>query len=157
MRKRIINSDDKQKVESDHKWLDIDNIAIVEVSSEDEAFPIESALLLDNILQWRASSPGEQVIRLIFDNPQNLQWLKLEFAELEIERTQEYVLRWSADGGESYQEIVRQQWNFSPEGATSQVEDYQLELPAVSTLELTINPDISNRHAFATLKALRLA
>ena len=36
------------------------------------------------------------------------------FQEDEQERTQEFVLRWSPDGGQSYREIVRQQYNFSP-------------------------------------------
>jgi hypothetical protein len=154
MRKRIINSNDKQKVDSDQKWLDIDKIAVVEVTSEEEAFPIESALLPG---EWRASGRGKQMIRLLFDNPQRLQWIRLKFEELEIERTQEYVLRWSPDGGQSYQEIIRQQWNFSPESTTSEIEDYQVELSAVTILELIINPDISERNAFASLKELRLA
>ena len=157
MRKSIINSDDKQKVDSDQKWLDIEKIAIVEVTSEEEAFPIESALLPGKVSEWRASDQGKQMIRLLFDNPQRLQWIRLKFEELEIERTQEYVLRWSPDGGQSYQEIIRQQWNFSPEGTTSEIEDYHVELPAVTILELSINPDISERNAFASLKELRLA
>jgi len=157
MRKRIINSEDTHKVDSDQKWLDIDKIAVVEVTSEDEEFPIESALLPDKVSGWRASSKGKQIIRLIFDSPQKLQWIRLKFEELEIERTQEYVLRWSPDGGQSYQEIIRQQWNFSPEGAISQIEDYQVELPAVSILELAINPEITAGNAFASLKELRLA
>ena len=157
MRKKIINSYDKQKINSDQKWLDIEKIALVEVTSEEEAFPIESALLPGKISEWRASGQGKQMIRLLFDNPQRLHWIRLKFEELEIERTQEYVLRWSPDGGQSYQEIIRQQWNFSPEGATSEIENYQVELPAVTILELSINPDISERNAFASLKELLLA
>ena len=107
MRKRIINSDQKQNADSDHKWLDIQKLAVVEVTSEDDAFPIESALQSGKTSGWRASGPGKQVIRLLFDNPQRLQWIRLNFEELEIERTQEYVLRWSPDGGQSYQEIIR--------------------------------------------------
>ena len=157
MRKRIINSDDKQKINSDQKWLDIEKIAVVEVTSEEEAFPIESALLPGKASGWRASGQGKQVIRLLFDNPQRLQWISLKFEELQIERTQEYVLRWSPDDGQSYQEIIRQQWNFSPEGATSEIEDYQVELPAVTIFELSIDPDISEGNTFASLKELRLA
>jgi len=157
MRKRIINSDEKQKIHSDQEWLDIEKIAIVEVTSEEEAFPIESALLPGKGSQWRASEQGKQMIRLLFDYPQRLQSIRLKFEESVIERTQEYVLRWSPDGGQSYQEIVRQQWNFSPDGATSEIEDYQVELPAVTILELSIDPDISKRNAFASLKEFRLA
>lgn len=156
MRKRIINSGEKQKLSSDQRWLDIEKIAIVEVSSEEDGFPIESALLPGKHLQWRASTLGKQVIRLLFDYPQRLQYIRLKFEESGIARTQEYVLRWSPDGGQSYQEIVRQQWGFSPEGATSEIEEYQVDLPAVTILELSINPDISDRNAFASLKELRL-
>ncbi len=157
MRKRIINPVPQKNVNPDHQWLDIEMIVVVEVTSEADEFPIESALLPGKVSQWRASGPGEQIIRLVFDTPQKLQWIRLSFEELVLERTQEYVLRWSADGGQSYQEIVRQQWNFSPEGASSEVEDYQVELPAVTILELSINPDIGDRNAFASLKELRLA
>jgi len=157
MRKRIGNPVSQQNVNSDHKWLDIEKLAMVEVTSEDAEFPIESALLPDKASGWRASGPGKQIIRLLFDNPRRLQWIRLNFEELEIERTQEYILRWSPDGGQSYQEIIRQQWNFSPEGSTNEVEDYQIELPAVTILELSINPDISKKNAFASLEELRLA
>ena len=157
MRKRIIDSDPKQYVDSDQKWLDIAKLAVVEVTSEDDGFLIESALLPGDISGWRASGPGKQMIRLLFDNPQRLQRIRLNFEELEKDRTQEFVLRWSPDGGQSYREIIRQQWNFSPEGTTSEIENYQVELPAVTILELSINPDISERNVFASLKELRLA
>jgi len=157
MRKRIINSVPQKNVDSDHQCLDIEQLAVVEVTSENNAFPIEAALLPKKVSGWRASEPGEQIIRLLFDTPQRLEWISLNFEELTVERTQEYVLRWSPDGGQSYQEIIRQQWNFSPEVTTSEVEEYQVELPAVTILELIINPDISEKNVFASLKALRVA
>lgn len=157
MRKRILNPEDKQQINPVRECLDIGEIAVVEVSSEAEAFPIEFALQPGKGTGWRASDQGKQIVRLRFDNPQRLRWIRLEFEELETERTQEYVLRWSPDGGQSYQEIVRQQWNFSPNGATSEVEDYQVELPAVTILELRINPDIGQGNACASLKGLWLA
>jgi hypothetical protein len=98
----------------------------------------------------------KQTIRLLFNYPQRLQRIRLNFEESKIERTQEYVLRWSPDGGQTYKEIIRQQWNFSPQGATSETEDYQVELPAVTILELSINPDISGKNGFASLEQLRL-
>ena len=116
MRKRIINVEDYQAINSDLNFLDIDKIAVVEVSSEDQAYPIESALQENQGSEWRATTPGMQLIRLIFDNPQKIQWICLKFEELEVERTQEFILRCSTNGGESYQEIVRQQWNFNPTG-----------------------------------------
>jgi hypothetical protein len=157
MRKKIINLVQKKNVDPEPEWLDVEELGMVEVSSEDDAFPIEAALLPGKSSGWRASVPGNQIIRLLFDQPQRLRQIRLIFEESEIERTQEYVLSWSNDNGESYKEIVRQQWNFSPTGATSEIEDYQLDIPAVTIIELSINPDISGRNAFASLKALRLA
>ena len=157
MRKKIINPIKQQNESSDWNWLDLEKLAEVEITSEDDACPIEAALLPGKVSGWRAAGPGKQTIRILFDSPQRLQLIRLSFDEPNIERTQEYVLRWSADGGKSYQEIVRQQWNFSPQGATSEAEDYQVELPAVTVLELSINPDISGKNAVASLQQLLLA
>ena len=157
MRKKIINPIQQRNDPPDQNWLNLEELAVVEITSEDDAYPIESALLLEKVSGWRSSDPGKQTIRLIFNCPQRLHWIRLSFVESNIERTQEYILRWSPDGGQSYQEIVRQQWNFSPQGATSEKEDYQVELPAVTVIELSINPDISSNNAFATLEQLRIA
>jgi hypothetical protein len=98
-----------------------------------------------------------QTIRILFSQPQRLRRICLNFMETHTERTQEYVLRWSPDGGQSFREIVRQQWNFSPHGTTGETEDHHVELPAVTVLELSIIPDISGGNAFASLAQLRLA
>ena len=50
-------------------------------------------------------------------------------------RTQEFTLRYSRDNGQSFHEIVRQQWNFSPHGSTTELEEYQVDLSEVTTLE----------------------
>jgi hypothetical protein len=66
-------------------------------------------------------------------------------------------LRWSADGGNSFREIVRQQWNFSPPETIREVEEYQVELGSVTVLELVIVPNASGGSARASLKSLRLS
>ena len=75
---------------------------------------------------------------------------------MEVERTQEFTLRWSQAGG-PFREIVRQQWNFSPQGSSSEVEDYQVQLENVSVLELTLKPDLTPGTAYATLAAWRVS
>ena len=157
MRKRIITPVQQETASPDLEWLNMQRLAEVEITSEDAAHPIESALLPVRASGWRAAGPGMQTIRLLFDYPQRLQRIWLNFVETRTERTQEYVLRWSPDGGQSFREIVRQQWNFSPQGATSETEDLHVELPAVTVLELSIIPDISGGNAFASLAQLRLA
>ena len=157
MRKRIVNPVPLQSVDSEDQWLDIEKLATVEITSEDNQFPIESALLLSNASGWRASESGEQSIRLIFDTPQKIRQIRLNFEECEVERTHEYVLRCSSDGGQSFQEIVRQQWNFSPKGSTCEFQDYQVDLGDVAILELSITPNINNNNAYASMKMLRVA
>ena len=157
MRKRIITTVQQETTPPDLEWLNMEELAEVEITSEDAAHPIESALLPGRASGWRAAGPGEQKIRLIFAYPQRLLRIWLSFVETRTERTQEFVLRWSPDGGQSFQEIVRQQWNFSPQGATNETEDLHVELPAVTVLELSIIPDISGENAIASLAQLRLA
>jgi hypothetical protein len=132
-------------------------LAQVEITSEDADYPIESALISDIGSGWRAAQPGKQTIRLLFDEPLRLKRIHLVFSEGELERTQEFVLRWSPDGGQSYREILRQQYNFSPPDAAREVEDYDLDLDGVTALELKIVPDISGGGARASLAQLRVA
>ena len=157
MRKRIIPQVQQETASPDQDWLHVEGLAEVEITSEDAAHPIESALLPGRASGWRAAGPGKQTIRLLFANPQRLRRIWLNFVETRTERTQEYVLRWSPDGGQSFREIARQQWNFSPQGATRETEDHHVELPAVTVLELSIIPDTSGGNAFASLAQLRLA
>ena len=123
----------------------------IEISSEDPDYPIESALLPGDGPGWRAASPGRQTIRLLFAQAQRLRRIRLCFVETTLQRTQEYVLRWSAGAGQSFQEIVRQQWNFDPQGASSENETHQVDLFGVRAVELIITPDIANGQAFASL------
>ena len=97
MRKRIINRDFVSP-RLEKQWLDLESITSVEVTSEDSAFPIESALLWRDKAGWRAAEPGVQTIRLVFDQPQRLRHVSLVFEETETKRTQELTPRWSPDG-----------------------------------------------------------
>ena len=106
---------------------------------------------------WRAESPGEQTIRLLFEAPQKLRRIHLLFREEKEARTQEFVLRWSPTADGSSRDIVRQQYHFSPSGATEEIEDYRVELEDVVALEVTIVPNISGGDAYASLAELRLA
>src|SRR5262249_16886875 len=137
MRKRII-SHALHTLPSEQGWLDLENTASVEITSEDKSFPIESALLRPDKGGWRAAEPGVQTIRLIFDEPERLRRVVIEFEETETKRMQEFTLRWSPDRGSSFQEIVRQQWNFSSPDATRETEDYAVDLSNVTLLDLII-------------------
>lgn len=156
MRKRLIPAVPPDTAPDDD-WLDLESVAEVEITSEDAAHPIEAALVPGTGTGWRAARPGEQTIRLVFPEPHRIRRILLDFLEPDMARTQEYVVRWSADGGVSFREIVRQQWNFSPQGATRQTEEYHVELAGVTELELTIIPEIGGGDARASLARLRLA
>jgi hypothetical protein len=136
--------------------LDLEQAAIVEITSEDKDYPVESALILGGTRGWRAAESGAQAIRVVFDQPRKLKRISLVFEENESARTQEFVLRWSSDGN-SFHEIVRQQWTFSPPSTLREVEDYQVDLPNVTILELAIVPSINGGPARASLASLSLS
>jgi hypothetical protein len=156
MRKQVIRVP-QMAAAWDQGWLDLDKAASVEVTSEDESYPIESALLAGEKRGWLAAEPGSQTIRLIFDNPQRLRRIWLAFEDNEVVRTQEFVLRWSPHVGRPFREIVRQQWNFSSPGGVREIEDYAVDLVDVGVLELIIVPDKSGGEARASLVKMRLA
>ena len=136
---------------SNGSWMDFET-ARVRLTSEDPAWPIESALKEDvSGKGWKAAHAGAQTIWVGFPAPQPIQEIKLRF-EASERRTQEFALQYSTDGGRSYREIVRQQFNFSPDAAIRQDETYRPNLVGVTDLKLTIIPDISGGDA----RALRI-
>lgn len=157
MRKRIINHSYEDVSDTDSSWLDLQQLAQVELTSEQAAYPIEAALIPGAGSGWRAAQSGEQTIRLLFDEPQRIRRIQLLFEEDQQGRTQEFVLRWLPEGDTSYQEIVRQQYNFSPLSTTRQLEDYTIDLVGVKALELKIIPDISAGDACASVTQFRIA
>lgn len=157
MRKQLIPPTSETVRPHDEGWLELELAAAVEVTSEDENFPVESALVLGETRGWRAAIPGTQTIRLLFDQPQKLRRISLVFEEHETTRTQEFVLRWSSDGGRSFREIVRQQWNFSPPQTVRELQVYEVELSDLTVLELILTPDVSGGMARASVKSLRVS
>jgi hypothetical protein len=153
LRKRIGHTDSELEARG---WLNLEDLAHVEVSSEDAGWPIEGALLDGSTAGWRAAHPGEQRMRIRFDAPHDLRHVHLVFDEAARVRVQEFALRWSDDGGQTFRPLVRQQFSFSPTGATREVEDYSVSLAGVTDLELHLIPDISHQPAVATLTAWRL-
>lgn len=157
MRKRVLGQDVDDLSPTEGKWLNLAQLAQVEVTSEDPAYPVEAALIPGKVAGWRAAQTGGQRVRLLFDKPQHLRRIYLVFDEHERERTQELVLLWSLHSGSPLQEIVRQQFNFSPPATTREVETYTVDLSGVGTLELRIVPHVGGGEAVASLAQLRLA
>ena len=144
MRKSVIDpATIRPEQRSEQEWLELEQVAKVEVTSEDPYFPIESALASGKGPGWHAAQKGQQIIRIILDRPRPLRRIRLEFSETEIERTREFTLRWSAESGGPFKDIVRQQWSFSPHGWTNEREDHQVNLDSVSVLELALKPGVT--------------
>jgi hypothetical protein len=157
MRKRVVGAASGGSSVAAPRWVDVEGLAQVEVTSEDETHAVESALQPGGGPGWRAAAPGEQTIQLRFDEPQRIERIRLVFEERDAARTQEFVVRWSADGGITYRDVVRQQYSFSPPGTTREVEDYTVELEGVTTLELHIVPDTDRGSTRASLSEWTLA
>ncbi len=164
MRKAIIASDGHSTLNpaaAGQTWLDLTHLARVEISSEDAQFPVEQALVpmrdgsRPATLGWRAELLGPQTLNLRFDEPQTVRSVLLHFRETEQERSQEFSLHATlADG--RVQELVRQQWSFSPRGSTDEQENYVVNLEKVTTLTLWIDPDRGRDRYPATLVSLRV-
>ena len=155
MRKRIVGHH-RATTDTRDGWMNLEDLASVEVTSETPEFPIEGAVTLHGQAGWHAAEPGVQTIRLLFDDPVSLQHIQLRFDEPDRERMQEFTLRWSSARGGAATDIVRQQWNFNPAGSTVEVEEYAVNLKEVSVVELVLDPDVGRGIAPATLTSWRL-
>jgi hypothetical protein len=159
MRKSIVSPSPVAATPIRDNWRDLERIARVEITSEDEAFPIEHALGKTATTGWRAAGTGPQVIRLHFDEPLAIHRIELHFVDKTAERSQEFAV--FAGSGTDLREVVRQQFTFSPGGSTEEIEDYIVALDGVTVMELKIDPDRSHdpkqSQSYASLQSLRLA
>lgn len=159
MRKSIVSPAPVAATPIPDLWRDLERIARVEITSEDEAFPIEHALGKTESTGWRASGTGPQIIRLHFDEPITIHRIHLHFVEKSTERSQEFAI--FAGSGSELREVVRQQFTFSLGGSTEETEDYTVSLNGVTIMELKIDPDRSHdpkqSQNYASLQSLRLA
>ncbi len=139
--------------------IDIAAVATVLVTSESPDHPIDHAFDAHRgpgATRWIAGEPGEQSVILAFDNPQMIQEVALEVEEREVARTQELQLAISIDGGQTYREVVRQEYNFSPTGSTFMREDWKVSTGAVTHLRLMIKPDKGGKPSRASITWLNL-
>jgi hypothetical protein len=159
MRKSIVSPSAVAQTPISDLWRDLERIARVEISSEDEQFPIEHALGKKETTGWRAADTGPQLIRLHFDEPLNIKRLRLHFVDKAAERSQEFAVY--AGSGAELKEVVRQQWSFSPNGSTEEIEDFTVNLSGITTMEVRIDPDRSHdpkqSQNYASLQSLKLA
>jgi hypothetical protein len=139
--------------------LDVAALALVEVSSEEERFPIDNAF--DGQRGpggscWMAAKPGEQSLLLVFHKPQHLRKVGIEVEEHRNTRTQHVRLSISQDGGKTYHELLVRDFTFSPYGQTFVRETWDLALEGVMHLLLRITPDTEQGSSRASLTSLLL-
>ena len=158
LRKRPLEADAQANTGATGE-IDIAGGATVAYSSEDPAHPVEH--LLDGnsgpgATRWISARP-DTIEHLVveFDQPQAISRLVYEVEEAERERTQEVRVEVSEDRGRTYRQILVQEYNFSPRGATYQREEQRLDLDRVTHLRLTVVPN-KNGSGTATLTVLRL-
>ncbi len=96
MRKCIITTTSQDAPHLDEGWLDLDSVAMVEVTSEAKEYPVEFALVSGEMRGWRADTSDTQTIRLIFDEPQKLTQAAREIKK-EIPETAIVILSSHAD------------------------------------------------------------
>jgi hypothetical protein len=129
------------------------------ITSETAEHPIEHAFdgrRGPGASRWIAATPGEQTLILAFDAPQRIRRVLLEIEESGVDRIQELQLAISVDGGQTYRECLRQEYNFSVSGTTFEREDWAVDGEAVTHLRLWIKPDKSGRDSRASLTCLAL-
>src|SRR3954451_24963150 len=129
-------------------------MATVQVTSEDPEHPVDHAFdgrRGPGGSRWVAGESGEQAVILAFDAPQAIRRVVLEVEEPEVARTQELQLALSSDGGQTYRELVRQEYNFSPPGTTFKREDWAVSAEGVAQLRLVIKPDKGGKPCRATI------
>ena len=131
--------------------------ATVLVTSEDPEHPVDHAFDSHRGLggtRWIAGEPGEQTVIVAFDAPEAIGRVILEVEEPEVVRTQELQLAISSDGGRTYRDVLRQEYNFSPPGTTFEREDWAVSAAAATHLRLQVKPDKGDKPCRATLTSL---
>jgi hypothetical protein len=158
IRKRLMS--DKVSVPGESTGeIDIARHATLAYWSEDPDHPLEH--LIDRhfgpgATRWASARPNAtEYIVLEFDHVQRVSRLIYEVEERREQRTQEVRVEVWSDRDRTYRQVLVQDYNFSPQGATFEHEDVQLDLPAISHMRLTIVPN-KGGSGIATLTSLRL-
>lgn len=145
------------QIETAH--IDVGATATVIVTSESPENVVDFAF--DGLggpggTRWVANDVGEQSITLAFDTPQSFNGVRLEVEESQIDRTQQVTLSTSHDSGQSYRELLQQEFNFSPSGSTFERENWTIFAHAVTHFRVTIKPDKGGKPCRASITSLML-
>jgi len=136
---------------------DIPALATVLVTSEAPGHPVD--YLFDASggpggTRWMAGADGEQTLVLAFDAPQTIRAIGIEAEEPSATRTNVLVISLSGDGGRTYQERIRQEFNFSQPGTTFEREEWAVPAERITHVRVVIQPDKGHAPHRATLTSL---
>ena len=156
LRKQLIQPIDTRVLQGE---ISIPDTATVLVTSERLDHPID--YICDGKrgpggTRWIAEQPGDQTVVLVFDAARDIHVVSLEIEEDEVGRTQELTLSTSSDGGQTYREMLRQEFNFSPPGTTFEHEEWRLAAKDITHVRIWIRPDKSGRPCYASMTTLVL-
>jgi len=156
LRKQLIQPADRRALQGE---ISIPDTATVLVTSERLDHPIDD--ICDGqrgpgSTRWIAGQPGDQTVIIAFDTARDIQAVSLEIEEKEVGRTQELTLSTSRDGGQTYREVLRQEFNFSPPGTTFEHEEWRLAAEGITHIRVWIRPDKGGSPCYATMTSLTL-
>ncbi len=155
LRKRIVPvTNVEERNPSKKPTVDLINNAEIVIESESSENPI------DNIVdgssgrgstKWIAGVSGTQSIIFNFDNPQNITEITYEIEETIDTRTQEILIEKRSSSEQNYMDVIRQEYNFSPNGSVFQREIITRDIPQTISIKMTIKPDKGNTSFTAKL------
>jgi hypothetical protein len=135
---------------ADIQWLDLDALAEITIVAG-------ARRVGGHVGAWSAECPGEQLIEIRFHQPTSVSRLKVVSSEAEQSRTQEITIWTSWHRGERHREVKRQQFRFSPNRATEQIAEWDLQLVDVSAIHVRIVPSTDGHPAVVQVSELRVA
>lgn len=158
LRKRVLKARSiKPKIDTSE--LNITASACIVVTSESRDHPVQNAFdghRGPGGSEWIAEGPGEQAIVLVFDSPQTIRRILFEVEEEELARSQEVRLLISRNNGSTFDDLLRQGFNFSPPGTVFEREQWEVDIQEVTDFQVRIVPDTQGRSCRARLTALAL-
>ena len=135
---------------------DIPALATVLVTSEVPDHPVDHLFDGSNGpggTRWIAAADGEQTLVLAFDAPQAIRAVGIEAEEPSATRTNVLTVSLSDDGGRTYRERVRQEFNFSP-GTAFEREEWSMPAERVTHIRIVVRPDKGHAPHRATLTSV---
>ena len=144
---------------ADVQKLPLVSLAEVQATSEEAGHPIVFAFDDSDgsgATSWKAGTPGEQTVTVVFRKACRVAQVTMQVEEREVARTQEVQLAVSTDGGLTYRELIRQEFTFSPDGATWEDETWTVQQEHVTHVRLIIIPDKGRSDVYAALTTFGL-